>query len=205
MRFMGAAGVALRHFRQSAYTRYGAGFPGICKFLYYSLFRVNTFIVFSCGRGETSKPDMPVELRIVRGDHHQLGLVRGRYALPGEFYCDLSHNVHDYFMGLWNEFPAYVHWIFPPGKASRFLELGPGCAEVNYMLTLPDYRGRHLCSLILACTIHELMAENVQRIYCVVHDANIASIKAVQRSGFQEMQRVRSIGPFNFRIKVDAA
>ncbi|GAB6059666.1 GNAT family N-acetyltransferase [Desulfonatronum parangueonense] len=205
MRFMGEAGAMMRHFRQSVQARYGRGLVGVYKFCYYSLLRINTFIVFTCGPEETPKQVMPPQLRIVRGDLAQLAAVRRHYSLPQEFYCDLNHNVEDFFLGFWNDAPAYLHWIFQAGKSSRFLELGPGCAEVNYMLTLPDFRGRRLCSLVVSHTVRELGAEGVRRFFCVVHDANIASIKAVQRSGFRKDKRVRSFGPFNGRTKVCAS
>lgn len=205
MRSVGVARITMRHLLQSIQAQYGSGILGFFKYAYYSFLRINTFVVFTCnGSGALHPLNFAPQLRIERKAYETLRYLKSTRALPREFYCDALARVDDFFLGLWEEQPAYIHWVFPDGAKSRFLDLGEGCAEVNYMLTLPECRGKNICSQVLAYTLKELHGEGVQRIFCVVHDQNVASIKAVQRAGFQEYTRVKSIGPFNTRLHVTA-
>lgn len=205
MRSLGIAIITMLHLLQSIQSQYGSGISGFFKYIYYSFLRINTFIVFTCnGCGAALPLTFAPQLRSERKAYETLRYLRSSKALPREFYCDQLAGVEDFFLGLWEEQPAYIHWVFPAGAKSRFLCLGQGCAEVNYMLTLPEYRNKKLCSQVLAYTLKELRNDGVQRIFCVVHDQNVASIKAVQRAGFQEHTRVKSIGPFNTRLHVTA-
>lgn len=203
MRFLGIAGITIRHLLQSIQSQYGSGISSFFKYIYCSFLRVNTFVVFTCN-GSNAVPPLTVfpQLRCERKAHEFLHNLRSSRALPREFYCDELAGVDDFFLGLWEEQPAYIHWVFPSGAKSRFLGLGEGCAEVGYMLTLPEYRGKKICSQVLKYTLNELRSDGLQRIFCVVHDQNVASIKAVQRAGFHEFTRIKSVGPFNTRLHV---
>lgn len=199
------APITLRHFMQSVQAQYGPGIFGFLKYIYYSFMCINTFVVFIYNeRSAVDALSFVPQFRSERKAYVILRYMRSSRSLPREFYCDQISGVDDFFLGLWDEQPAYIHWVFPEGAKSRFLNLGQGCAEVGYMLTLPEYRGKKICSQVLANTLKELRGDGVQRIFCVVHDQNVASIKAVQRAGFQEYTRVKSIGPFNTRLRVTA-
>lgn len=205
MRFLSVAKITIRHLLQSIQSQYGSGIQSFFNYIYCSFLRVNTFVVFVCdGRSAAPTLAFSPQLRSERKANEALQNLRSNIALPREFYCDQIAGVDDFFLGLWEEQPAYIHWVFPEGAKSRFLALGQGCAEVSYMLTLPKYRGKKICSQVLEYTLSELRSDGVQRIFCVVHDQNVASIKAVQRAGFQEFTQIKSFGPFNTRLHVTA-
>jgi len=205
MRSVAVARITIRYLLQSIRAQYGSGILGFSKYIYYSFMRINTFVVFTCdGNCALHSLNFTPQLQIERKAYETLRYMKSTKALPREFYCDQLAGVEDCFLGLWEEQPAYIHWVFPEGAKSRFLGLGEGCAEVSYMLTLPEFRGKKICSQVLAYTLNELRSEGVQRVFCVVHDQNVASIKAVRRAGFQEHIRVKSIGPFNTRLDVTA-
>lgn len=194
----------LRKMKQGTELRYGKGYIGVLKFIYYSLFSVNTFIIFfyDCRR----KPG-PIafssKLKIERQAYQNLDKFRNRYRLSKEFYVDQIYEAKDFFLSYWEGKPAYIHWIFHAGSQSRFLFVGDNCAEITYMLTLPEYRGKGICSQSLDYTLETLLNEGVKRVFCVVHEKNLASIKAVEKSAFQVFGRLKSIGPVNLRKRVE--
>ncbi|MBU3914714.1 GNAT family N-acetyltransferase [bacterium] len=204
MSFWGTAGTTLRHFRQSVRAQYGGGISGFVQFVYYSFLRINTFVIFVRNCRETRQPiTIEGELHIKRQVLDELNILRQQSDLSREFYGD-HFGGKDFFLAYWDRKPAYIHWVFSAGTQSRFLRLEKKCAEIAYMLTLPEFRGRRICSQVVDHTVRLLSGEDVERVFCVIHEHNIASIKAVQRTGFHEFRKVRSIGPFNSRLKVTA-
>lgn len=205
MAFLKVAISTLSHLRKTVHARYGGGMRGYANFFYFSLLRINTFIIFIHGHdGELSCLPRSDQLEFVRNDHERLDELRRSRELPREFYCAQAHDACDFVLGSWEGEAAYIHWIFHQNGRTRFLNLGRGCAEIGSIVTLPEFRGRRICSHALAYTVQTLYAEGVQRIYCVVHDNNIASIKAVERVGFRQFRKARAIGPFNKRHDVVA-
>lgn len=205
MSFLSTASVTLRHLHRTVHAQYGRGVAGYSKFVYYSFLRTNIFIVFVHDCCDSfDKAGLSSRLKFIRNDFEELNSKRVRDDLPKEFYCDQTHHAQDFLLGLWEEKAAYIHWIFLDGTQTRFLNLGGGCAEICYMMTLPDFRGQRICSQAIAHTVQVLSSEGVRKVFCVVHDKNIASIKAVLRAGLREFARVRSIGPFNTRLEVTA-
>ncbi len=192
-------------FRQTVHSQYGSDISSFIKFFYYSLFRINSFIVFTydCQQVPEASP-IDGKLKIIRKDFSELENLRNDYSLPREFYCDLSHSLNDFFLAFWDNKPAYIHWVFSSNEKSRFLNLGDSCSEISYILTLPAFRNMKICSHLLEYTINILAYEGTRKIFCVVHDKNLASIKAVQRAGFMNFKKVKSIGPVNIRYKVTA-
>lgn len=193
----------IRHFAQSVRAQYGPLFPGILSFTYYSLLRRNRFIVLLHGPDSHCLQPLPIRDLVIHTTTGQsLDRIRGNRLLPREFYCDKTYGVSEYYLGTIADEPAYIHWIFRCCHQSRFLKMKSGDAEVNYMLALPTYGGRGLCSYVLSRTVADLKAGGVKRIFCVVHDHNTASIKATWRAGFRPYGQVTAIGPFNSKLKV---
>lgn len=198
MNLLNTVRITITDLRQTVHARYGGGMRGYAECFYISLLRTNTFITFvhDCDGESVFLPDSD-ELEFVRNDRKRLDEFRQSRDLPKEFHCDQTHNDRDFILGLWQGEVAYIHWIFHENVRTRFLNLGDGCAEVGYMMTLPEFRDKKICSRALAHTVRTLSAEGIQRIFCVVHDKNIASIKVVERAGFREFGKARTIGPFN--------
>lgn len=197
--------ITLTELRQTVHARYGGGVRGYAEFFYISLLRTNTFITFVAdSRGDSVYLPDPNSLSFTRNDHKRLNEFRRSRNLPKEFHCDQTHDARDFILGFWEGEVAYIHWIFHQNARTRFLNLGNDCAEVGYMVTLPEFRGKKICSNALTHTVQALSSEGVRSIFCVVHDRNIASIKAVKRAGFRESGRSRTLGPFNKRHDVTA-
>jgi hypothetical protein len=202
MSFFTNARITLTHLRESINSQYGTGKSSFIKFFYFSMFRINKFIVFyqDCQHINNNKND---ELNIARQNYDTLNNFRKSQQLPREFYCDQSYGITDFFLGFWNGKLAYIQWVFHSGTKSRFLRIGDGCAEINYMLTLPEFRKNKICSQVLERSIQTLANDGIKKVFCVIHSKNLASIKSVQRAGMTEYKRLKAIGPFNSRIKVE--
>jgi len=206
MSLLGTACTTLRHLQQSVRVQYGGGATGFLKFIYYSFLRINTFVIFVRNSCDTPPAiTMAGAFEVKRQAFAELQLLRQQSALSREFYCDQIYGSKDFFLAYWHGQPAYIHWVFSAGQKSRFLRLGENCAEVTYMLTLPAFRGRRVCSQVVDHTVRLLCKEGVKRVFCVIHEQNVASIKAMQRAGFRKFRKVRSIGPFNLRLEVTAS
>ncbi|WP_075109833.1 GNAT family N-acetyltransferase [Halofilum ochraceum] len=203
MNILNTIRLTLTDLRQTVHVRYGGGVRGYAEFFYISLLRTNTFIIFVTKSTGCSVylPD-PESLSFTRNDHKRLNEFRQSRDLPKEFYCDQTHDAHDFILGFWEGEVAYIHWIFHENAKTRFLKIGEDCAEIGYMVTLPEFRGNKICSHALTHTVQALCSEGVRSIFCVVHDKNIASIKAVKRAGFRESGKSRTLGPFNMRHDV---
>ena len=193
----------IRKLKKGTELRYGKGYIGVLKFIYYSLFSMNTFIVYFYDCPKKPWPtDFLSKLKIERRVYENLHKIRSRLLLSKEFYVDQTYDAKDFFLSYWEGNPAYIHWIFYAGAQTRFLDIGDKCSEISYMLTLPEYRGKGICSQTLDYTVGTLFDEGVRRVFCVVHEKNVASIKAVEKSAFQVFGRMKSIGPLNLRKKV---
>lgn len=196
-------GSSIHHFGQSVKAQYGTLFPGVLPFIFYSFLRRNRFVVFIHDTDCQYQQNMPIcDLAIHTPDREELDHIRFHRTLPREFHCDQTFGVSRCYLATIDGQAAYIHWIFRSEHPSRFLHMQSQDAEVNYMLALPAYSGLGICSQVLSRTVADLKAEGIQRVFCVVHDRNIASIKAVNRAGFRHYREVTSIGPFNSKLKV---
>jgi len=193
----------INHLTKSIEAQYGSLFPGILQFIYYGFLRRNRFIVFVHDLETQCNVRIAVQnLVISNPSEKELDDIRNNIELPREFFCDQTYGASKCYLALIDNRPAYIHWVFDCRHSSRFLRIQNGDVEVNYMLTLPDYRRQGLCVNVLNQTVNNMKAEGKNRVFCVVHDRNIASIKAVKKAGFREYTQVTTIGPFNIIIKV---
>jgi len=143
--------------KKIAYHHYGNNPLSLIKFIYYSFFRINTFIVFEC---DLTKPlpqiDLDPEFKMIQPTMDQLDRLRSGKELPREFYYDQFHKVRTCYLALCGNEMAYIQWIFFKGDNSRFLRLGQDIVEINYMTTLPQFRGKKLSSQMLVSSSKRL-------------------------------------------------
>jgi RimJ/RimL family protein N-acetyltransferase len=206
MKIVDSAITTFCHLRESVHSQYGGGIKGYLNYLYISMFRVNSFLILSCSNNDETLNILPASTEIVvkRTCMEEIDELRNSNALPREFYGDHLLGSNDFFLAFGDGQPAYIHWVLAAGEQSRFLQLGANCAEISYMLTVPEYRGKRLCSQVMSYTVEVLRNEGVKKVFCVIHEQNIASLKAAERAGFKFFGKIKSIGPLNFRMKVTA-
>jgi RimJ/RimL family protein N-acetyltransferase len=175
----------------------------IVKMIYYSTLRINTFVLFE---RELNAPVGPVglssEYAVVKPSAQELEAMRSRRELPREFYCDRFHGVRTCYVAMHGAEPAYIHWIYVKGDANRFLRLGDGVAEVNYITTLPKFRGRKLMVRMMVLTMNELKGSGCKKLVTVVNSYNRQAIKGMRAAGFREVRTIRTLGLLNRKYVV---
>jgi hypothetical protein len=195
--------ITLKNLKRTAYHHYGENYYSIPKFIYYSIFSVNTFILF----GTELTDDLPIipiddELIIIKPDSDQLEKIREGKDLPREFYYDRIHGVKNCYLTLKGNDIAHVYWVYFKGDYNRFLKLDDEVAELNYNTALPDYRGRGLMGKMISYIHMDLRNNGVKKVVGVINEKNPPAIKSVTKAGWKEIRRIKTIGPFNFKVKV---
>jgi len=193
----------IRNFRSIAYHHYGRSPWSYVRFIYYSLFRANTFLVFERDlRRELPDVELPPGIEIASPSLEDLGRLREGRDLPREFFCDQLHDARTCCVGFCDGEIAYVHWVYSKGEYSRFLNLGQDVCEINHVTTLPSFRGRRLSMTMLERASRSLQRAGYKKVVLVVHENNVAFIKNLERLGFEKTTRIRTIGPFNRKVSV---
>jgi ribosomal protein S18 acetylase RimI-like enzyme len=193
----------LKNFKKTAYGYYGNRPSSMMLYIYYGLFRVNTFLIFECDlRANTFESSIESPFRALAPTLEELDHLRKGRDLPREFFYDEIHNVTNCCLALFEEEIAHIHWLYFKGDYSRFLILNDGTCELNYFFTLPKYRGRGISSIMLAHSARHLRELGYEKAAVVVHQNNVSFIKNVKKLPFQEAKRIKTFGPFNRRVAV---
>lgn len=181
---------------------YGEGAKAWFRFIYYALFRLNRFRIL-----RVSLEDMPVLNVDLPGVDFfstcadELESLRNS-DLPREFFCDRFHKVSNCCIAKLNGMLAYIHWVYFQGDFSRFLTLGENCAEINYVLTLPQCRGHGISAAAFCHSLRSLKEQGIRDVFAVVHEENIASLKSFAKAGFTDIGSTFSFGLFNRKVSV---
>ena len=163
---------------------------------YFGYLKVNKFFLF---RRELDNPFPDVRQRgdilIKQISLQQLKEIRQNYPkLPEEFFCDIFKCSKTCFVGFVGEKVAHIMWVFFPGDGSRFFKLREKEAEINYIVTLPEFRGLNLYPLTVKAVSHWLRENDFVKVYVVSHEKNINAIKAIAKCGFQKIGEIKHIG-----------
>lgn len=192
-----------KNLKKTVYHHYGKSPFSFIRFIYYSLLRINTFIVFESDlRRVISKAEVDSEFRFIVPTMEELASLRQGKELPREFFCDEIYDAKTCCIALHGEDLAHIHWVYSKNDYSRFLVLSEGVCEINHVATLPKFRGRKLSLRMLSYSFKVLHASGYKRIVVVVHQNNVAFIKIIRRLEFVEKVRIKTLGPFNRKIFV---
>jgi GNAT superfamily N-acetyltransferase len=193
----------LKNIRKTVYQYYGHSLLSLPKLIYYSLFNINTFILFGTELGIELPPyKLDPEFTVIKPTLEELNKLREGKDLPREFYYDQIHGVKRCYLALQGDEIAYIHWLYFKGDHSRFLVLSDGVAEFNNNIALPNFRGRGLMASMMAYILRDLQKEGYRKAVGVVHEKNPPAKESVKKAGMKELQRIKTLGPFNRRIKV---
>ncbi len=182
---------------------YGKGWFSYVKYLYYGLFRVNTFVVFELplDREFIEKP-IGAGIVMVKPSSEELDRIREGRNLPKAFYIDKSDGIKCCYLLLKDGEPVYIHWISYHGDKSRFVRIGRKSTRITYIFTLPEHRGEGYYYKMIPVTANELRKQGIEKLVTVIHDGNISAIKSVTKAGFREQTRIKAFGQFNKTIDV---
>lgn len=172
-------------------SSYGNGFSRYFKFLYISFFRINVYEVF-CIETMNYASDM-VELDLEQWDLERLRTYREGKSLPREFYMDVLKRLSTPWVALIEGKVAYIVWKVEKDR-SRFLETGVQEVELSYSLTLPEFRRRGLHKRAYSTLIRRFGREGIERVFAVVHNGNVNSLRSLQSAGMESRGRILGIG-----------
>jgi len=191
------------NFKKIAYHHYGDHPASLIKFIYYTFLRINTFIIFECDlTALLPQAQLDVIFKVIQPTMEELDRLRSGKVLPREFYYDQLHKVSRCHIALYENEMAYIHWLYSEGDYSRFLKLRQGVAEINYVTTLPKFRGKKLSSQMLIYASRHLQKLGYKKAVIVIHHNTVAFIKNVKEAGFKEVGRLKAMGPFNRKVTV---
>ena len=188
----------LIEFRKTAEHHYGKGVYNIGRFFYYSMVRLNKFIIYKNELGrELPDHNLGGVYRVVKPNLVELRKAREGLDLPREFYYDKIYNAKTCYLAFRGDELSYIHWVFFKGDYSRFLILRDGVAELNYNTTLPKFRGMSLSAKMMAYICMDLKKEGYNCVYGVIHEFNYPSIKCIEKAGFSIVKKIKSFGQIN--------
>jgi RimJ/RimL family protein N-acetyltransferase len=171
--------------------------------IYHSALRINTFVLFERKLDDVLSPVcLSSEYTVVKPSTEELEAMRARKELPREFYCDRFHGVKNCYVVMHGPEPAYIHWIYVKGDANRFLRLGDRVAEVNYITTLPQFRGKKLMARMMVLTMNDLKGIGYKKLVSVVNSYNPPAMKSMRAAGFKEVRTIRALGFLNRKYDV---
>ncbi|MBP7051871.1 MAG: GNAT family N-acetyltransferase [Phycisphaerae bacterium] len=85
---------------------------------------------------------------------------------------------------------AIVGWTRGPGRCEDFFfPLSSDCGLLWQTVTVPKFRGRGLCSLVLSRMSGALFENGVDRVYGSCRDYNLSSKRAIEKAGFKYIGR----------------
>ncbi len=158
-------------------------------------FSINEFVLFRNDLKDTSSmyqliPD--VEYRT--GTLEELIEYRNEHIdLPREFYIDQTHGGKEFYLGFYKGELAQICWVFRKGEYSRFFTFkDDSSCEVNYIITLPQYRGKGISAYILNYICDKLAKEEIKVAVGGIATGNVLMVKGMKSTGFYEFKRVKS-------------
>ena len=117
--------------------------------------------------------------------------------LPREFYVDQTHGGTELYLGFYEGNLALIGWVFKKGEYSRFFSFEDGSTcELNYIITLPQYRGKGLSSDFMNHMCNQLKMKGIQKVVIAIATSNILMIKSMRRTEFNEFKKVKSYFSF---------
>jgi len=83
------------------------------------------------------------------------------------------------------------------------LKLGDGVAEVNYITTLPEFRGKKLMATMMIFTMNDLKGKGYKKLVSVVNTLNPPALKSMLAAGFKEVRKLKTLGYFSRKYTID--
>ena len=193
----------MREFKKTAYHDYGNRPWSVVKFIYYSAFKRNSFVVVGFPL-DKAIPDCPLDsdFTVIKPTLEELRKLRAGKELPREFYYDEFHGVRRCYVALCAGDLAYIHWVYVKGDYNRFLRLSEGVAELNYNTCLPKHRGRGLMAKMIVYIFRDLQKDGFRMAVGVAHAENPPALKSTFKAGFREIGRIRTLGPFSRKFRI---
>jgi hypothetical protein len=196
--------LTIKEFKKTAYHHYGKNPSSLLKFIYYSLFRINTFYIVGIdfAKKDLPKQNLDPDYRVIKPSLDELEKIRACLNLPREFYYDKIYNLKTCYLAFKNDELAYIHWVLFKGDHNRFLKLSNNVAELNYNTTLKKFRGNKLMAKMIIYICEDLKKNGYAKVVGVAHQLNKPSISATEFAGWEKLGKIKAIGPLNLKVKI---
>lgn len=118
-----------------------------------------------------------------------------------ELWWDRLHGARRAYLGLLDDDPVHIAWVFGPHEPNKYFELNDHEAMIGPCLTYPWARGKGVYPSMIAAISEILADEGIEQIYMLVEKRNTASIRGVEKAGLRHNGRVSflRIGPLRRR------
>lgn len=82
----------------------------------------------------------------------------------------------------------------------RFMRIPDKNAFIYDTFILPNYRGKHMGSFLLASVLEYLRMHGYERVWCHIPKWNTASLKLYEGAGFQKISHIKFVKLMSFRF-----
>jgi len=105
-------------------------------------------------------------------------------------YWDVLDPTAECYLGWDGERIVAVHWVSTTHETNGLVALAAGDCVIGPCVTAPSYRGRGIYPMVLAAICRDRRRLGQRRAYMVVNVDNHASIRGIEKAGFQRTQRM---------------
>lgn len=144
---------------------------------------------------EISNQQPPSELHVMTGNIAELEKLRA-VEIPGgwseDYYCDKTHGLQRFYLGLWSGTLAHISWFAPSGDATTVSNWRPAATEleIRNVHTQEAFRGRGIFQQVARVALREMQSQGITTVYAHVNAGNVASLKGLSRLGFVPVEEV---------------
>ncbi len=120
--------------------------------------------------------------------------------VPWEYKCNVFDGVTDFFVARNNQGIQHISWIYYYSDRNRLLSLEKDEVEIKFCLTLPALRGQGVYPKVVKSMIHYLADNGYKAVYMCVHPENKASIRGIEKAGFDYAGNLRLQKILGFQV-----
>lgn len=169
-------------------------------------FSITKFDLFGCDLTSFNASSFNAEpdIEYCLGDIDELNKYRSEHPdLPREFYVDQTHGGKEFLLGYFNGELAQICWVFRKGDYSRFFDIvNETSCELNYIITLPKFRGKGLPAKFVAFICDYLLSSNIKKVVVAISSKNVLMIKGMKATKFRHYKTIKSYCSFVIKDKV---
>jgi RimJ/RimL family protein N-acetyltransferase len=169
--------------------------------LFFGYFQINDFAIFRKENDAAEDIENQSGLILVSASANDIERLKNNpdFQTPEAFIS--SHiRTSGCFLGIMENTPVHVMWVFKSGDESRFFDLKKGEAELNYCYTPGKFRGKGIYASMINKAVQLLKSQGIRTVYMATHSTNAAAKKAIRKAAFHEAGTLRHYGIF-FRPK----
>lgn len=140
----------------------------------------------------------PSDIEIKEVGKEELGVLRSRRRdLPEYFFRDEWENLDRSWVGLLDGRVSFICFVSYRGS-SELISLGPRDAELAYIYSMPELRGRRVSAIAVSIVGQALAREGFEWLWAVPNQLNQPIIRSFERAGLRSVAVIRRYGPFTY-------